>query len=90
MRLEIFTLCDAATDSVGKLNILGSFDTLWAREAPVSHPAVTEGNSVSSVLAHFSDPNTYDTTAEFTATRRAPSRARCGLPGSKKAITASG
>ena len=39
MRLEIFTLCDAATDSHGKLNILGSFDTLYAKEEPVTHPA---------------------------------------------------
>ena len=39
MTVEIFTLCDAATvDAGGKLNILGSFDRLSAREAPVIHP----------------------------------------------------
>jgi hypothetical protein len=39
MKVEIFTLCDAATvDAAGKLNILGSFDRLSAREAPVIHP----------------------------------------------------
>jgi hypothetical protein len=39
MKVEIFTLCDAATtDAGGKLNILGSFDRLNAREAPVTHP----------------------------------------------------
>src|SRR5205823_601649 len=39
MKVEIFTLCDAATvDAAGKLNILGSFDRLFAREAPVMHP----------------------------------------------------
>jgi hypothetical protein len=39
MKVEIFTLCDAATvDAAGKLNILGSFDRLNAREAPVIHP----------------------------------------------------
>jgi hypothetical protein len=39
MIVEIFTLCDAATvDASGKLNILGSFDRLNAREAPVVHP----------------------------------------------------
>jgi hypothetical protein len=39
MKVEIFTLCDAATvDAAGKLNILGSFDRLNAREAPVMHP----------------------------------------------------
>jgi hypothetical protein len=38
MKVEIFTLCDAATtDAAGKLNILGSFDRLNAREAPVTH-----------------------------------------------------
>jgi hypothetical protein len=39
MKVEIFTLCDAATvDATGKLNILGSFDRLHAREVPVMHP----------------------------------------------------
>lgn len=39
MKVEIFTLCDAATvDAAGKLNILGSFDRLNAREAPAMHP----------------------------------------------------
>jgi hypothetical protein len=39
MKVEIFTLCDAATtDAGGKLNILGSFDRLMAREAPIVHP----------------------------------------------------
>jgi hypothetical protein len=39
MRVEIFTLCDAATvDAGGKLNILGSFDRLHAKETPVMHP----------------------------------------------------
>jgi hypothetical protein len=39
MKVEIFTLCDAATtDAGGKLNILGSFDRLMAREEPVTHP----------------------------------------------------
>ncbi len=38
MNIEAFLLCDAATDSNGKLNILGSFDTLFAKEVPVHHP----------------------------------------------------
>ncbi|CAN5180092.1 hypothetical protein BH20VER2_BH20VER2_18950 [soil metagenome] len=39
MKVEIFTLCDAATaDSGGKLNILGSFDRLNANSVPVTHP----------------------------------------------------
>lgn len=38
MRLEIFTLCDAATEHAGKLNIIGTFDCLRSREAPIAHP----------------------------------------------------
>jgi hypothetical protein len=39
MKVEIFTLCDAATiDAGGKLNILGSFDRLNAKETPIMHP----------------------------------------------------
>ena len=39
MRVEVFSLCDAATvDASGKLNILGAFDTLWAGKVPVVHP----------------------------------------------------
>ena len=36
MNIEIFALCDAATESSGKLNVLGAFDTLASREAPVT------------------------------------------------------
>jgi hypothetical protein len=40
MKLEVFTLCDAATaDQAGKLNLLGAFDTLFASTAPLTHPA---------------------------------------------------
>ena len=39
MNVEILALCDAANDSHGKLNILGAFDSLWARTAPAVHPA---------------------------------------------------
>ncbi len=38
MRIEILAICDAATESQGKLNILGAFAHLWARELPVKHP----------------------------------------------------
>jgi hypothetical protein len=38
MRVEIFALCDAATDSHGKLNLLGTFDTLAAVSFPSRHP----------------------------------------------------
>ncbi len=39
MKVEIFTVCDAATsDSGGKLNVLGSFDRINATSVPVTHP----------------------------------------------------
>jgi hypothetical protein len=41
MNIEIFTLCDAATDQGGKLNILGTFDAIAAGAAPVTHPECT-------------------------------------------------
>lgn len=37
MNIEIFSLCDAATVAAGKLNILGAFDTVHAREVPGTH-----------------------------------------------------
>lgn len=38
MEIEIFSLCDAATDYGGKLNILGTFDRIGARQFPTAHP----------------------------------------------------
>ena len=39
MDVEAFLLCDAATEQRGKLNVLGAFDTVFAKEIPVVHPA---------------------------------------------------
>ena len=39
MKVEVFALCDAATESQGKLNLLGTFDRLVAKQLPVVHPA---------------------------------------------------
>ncbi len=39
MKIEIFTLCDAATDAHGKLNILGTFDQIYSIKTPVVHPS---------------------------------------------------
>ena len=36
MNIEIFALCDAATEGDGKLNLLGAFDSVGAREEPVT------------------------------------------------------
>jgi hypothetical protein len=38
MEIEAFLLCDAATDQRGKLNILGAFDSVYARQLPAIHP----------------------------------------------------
>ncbi len=38
MEIETFVLCDAATDYRGKLNILGTFDTIWGAKLPVIWP----------------------------------------------------
>lgn len=38
MQIEAFLICDAATDQAGKLNILGAFDGIFGRSAPVVHP----------------------------------------------------
>ncbi len=66
MNTEIFTLCDAATVSGGKLNILGSFDTIAASSFPCQHPLCAiairmrfdlgeEGEH--SFQVHFCDPD---------------------------------
>jgi hypothetical protein len=39
MKIEIFVLCDAATDNRGKLNILGTFDQIYSAKMPVVHPS---------------------------------------------------
>ena len=38
MDVEVFSVCDAATDSGGKLNLLGAFDTLFSGKVPFTHP----------------------------------------------------
>lgn len=38
MDIEAFLLCDAATEQHGKLNILGAFDHIWAKQLPAKHP----------------------------------------------------
>jgi len=37
MNIEAFLLCDAATEQQGKLNILGAFDNIYARNMPTQH-----------------------------------------------------
>jgi hypothetical protein len=38
MDIQTAVLCDAATDSQGKLNILGTFDTIYTAQLPAVHP----------------------------------------------------
>lgn len=38
MQIEVFSLCDAATDTAGKLNILGAFDMILVSKVPVVYP----------------------------------------------------
>ena len=38
MEIEIFTLCDFAQDNNSKLTIVGTFDSIYAKQFPVLHP----------------------------------------------------
>jgi hypothetical protein len=38
MNIQIAVLCDAATDYGGKLNLLGTFDTIVTNKLPAVHP----------------------------------------------------
>jgi uncharacterized protein DUF6941 len=38
MDIQVAVLCDAATDTNGKLNILGTFDTIYTQQLPAVHP----------------------------------------------------
>lgn len=38
MQIQLAVLCDAATDYAGKLNLLGTFDTLMTSHLPAVHP----------------------------------------------------
>lgn len=38
MTIQVAVLCDAATDYHGKLNLLGTFDTIITQQLPATHP----------------------------------------------------
>jgi len=38
MTIQVAVLCDAATDYNGRLNLLGTFDTIYAPAMPMQHP----------------------------------------------------
>lgn len=39
MEIEIFTLCDFAQDNYSKLTIVGTFDSINAKQFPANHPS---------------------------------------------------
>lgn len=41
MKIELFTFCDFAQDNNGKLGIMGTFDTIFARTFPCIHPQLS-------------------------------------------------
>ncbi|GHU09525.1 hypothetical protein FACS1894151_07450 [Spirochaetia bacterium] len=41
MKTELFTLCDFAQESGGKLTVVGTFDTIIARNFPCTHPQLS-------------------------------------------------
>ncbi len=41
MKVEAFLLCDAATDTMGKLNVLGAFDRVYVKETPTIYQGCT-------------------------------------------------
>ena len=38
MNIQVAVLCDAAADYNGKLNLLGTFDTVFTGKLPAIHP----------------------------------------------------
>jgi hypothetical protein len=38
MNIQVAVLCDAATDNKGKLNLLGTFNSVHTRELPANYP----------------------------------------------------
>jgi hypothetical protein len=41
MNVEIFSFCDFSQDNAGKLTIVGSFDTIYAKSFPAVHPVLS-------------------------------------------------
>jgi hypothetical protein len=41
MRIELFTFCDFAQENSGKLTVVGTFDTIIARNFPCQHPQLS-------------------------------------------------
>ncbi len=84
MKVEIFTLCDAATkDRSGKLNILGAFNTININQAPTIYPfcalaiklrfeKIEEGHKTMKINFVDTDGNPILPTLEQTITVKVP------------------
>jgi hypothetical protein len=56
MQLNYFFIADyAAVDAAGKLNVIGAFTTIFAKEFPARHPALHLVVSLSPQLGEFGD-----------------------------------
>lgn len=54
MNTELFTFCDFAQESAGKLTIVGTFDTIITRQFPCIHPQLSIVIRIRFNLAEFS------------------------------------
>ena len=41
MDIQVAVLCDAATDYKGKLNLLGTFNSVYTKELPANYPQLS-------------------------------------------------
>ena len=57
MKTELFTFCDFAQESGGKLTIVGTFDTLISRNFPCIHPQLSVVIRIRFDLWEFSSHN---------------------------------
>ena len=55
MKIELFTFCDFAQENSGKLTIVGTFDTIVARNFPCVHPHLSVVIRLRFDLWEFSD-----------------------------------
>ncbi|MDD9955516.1 MAG: hypothetical protein OXP68_04785 [Anaerolineaceae bacterium] len=53
MELRIFLLADFANESAGKLNVIGAFNTINARQFPAIHPAMYLVAKIAAELGEF-------------------------------------
>ena len=43
MKVELFALCDFASDYGGKLTVVGIFDSIFTKQMPAVHPRRVDG-----------------------------------------------